>query len=259
MFVFSLEQRPCLGIANGARSSIRRGAADAKRGKLFTRLIKEITVAARIGGGDPAGNPRLRSAIAAARSANMPGDNVDRAIKRGTGELEGVDYEELTYEGYGPGGAAVLVECLTDNRNRTVSEVRHLFTKCNGNLGENGCVSWMFDKVGRVLVSRESIAEDQLMDHAIEAGADDVGDGEDAFEVRCAGGEVDTVAARLRELGVNVESAESTLIPQTTVELEGKDAEQMLRLYEALEDNDDVQRVFSNFEIDDALMEKIAG
>ncbi len=237
----------------------KKGAADAKRGKLFTKLIKEITIAARMGGGDQGGNPRLRSAITAARGANMPNDTIDRAIKRGTGELEGVEYEEISYEGYGPGGAAVLVEAMTDNRNRTVSEVRHLFSKYNGNLGENGCVAWMFTKLGVIVVPKESIGEEQLMEQALEAGAEDVADEGEVFEVHCPPNDVDTVAETLREAGVSVESAQAQMIPQNTIKLEGRDAEVMLKLFELLEDHDDVQHVWSNFDIDDEVMEKLLG
>lgn len=235
----------------------KKGAADAKRGKLFTKLIREITVAARMGGGDPASNPRLRAAVNAARAANMPGDNVDRAIKRGTGELDGVNYEEITYEGYGPGGAAVLVEGMTDNRNRTVSEVRHLFSKYNGNMGETGCVSWMFSRVGIISVAAEGLEEDALMEVALELGADDVTREGDFFEIHCAHGEVDAIAEALGEKGFSAESARAVMLPQTTVKLEGRDAEVMVRLYEALEDNDDVQNVWSNFDIDDQLLEQL--
>ncbi|MBW2731866.1 MAG: YebC/PmpR family DNA-binding transcriptional regulator [Deltaproteobacteria bacterium] len=237
----------------------KKGAADAKRGKLFTKLIREISVAARAGGGDQAANPRLRSAVITARAGNMPGDTIDRAIKRGTGDLEGVEYEEVSYEGYGPGGTAVLVETLTDNRNRTVSEVRHIFSKFNGNMGEAGCVSWMFDKVGVVVVGKEGVEEETLMEHALEAGAEDVKDEGDIFEVHTPPNDVEDVAEGLRGSGVMVESASALMIPQTFVKLEGRDAEVMLRLYENLEENDDVQHVWSNFDIDDELMEKLLG
>jgi YebC/PmpR family DNA-binding regulatory protein len=236
----------------------KKGAADAKRGKIFTKLIKEITVAARIGGGDPDGNPRLRSAIIAARAANMPGDNVDRAIKKGTGELEGVSYEEANYEGYGPGGVAVLVEALTDNKKRTVSEIRHLFSKYNGNLGESGCVSWMFSKQGVVVVPKEGVDEDHLMEQALEVGADDIRDEGDVLEVHCAPGDVSQVAEGLREAGITVESAQASMIPQNMVKLEGRDAEVMMRLMSMLEDHEDVQNVWANFDIDDELLEQLA-
>lgn len=237
----------------------KKGAADAKRGRIFTRIIREVTIAARTGGGDPGHNARLRSAITAARAANMPSDNIERAIKRGTGELEGVNYEEVTYEGYGPGGAAVLVETLTDNRNRTVGEVRHIFTKHNGNMGESGCVSWMFSRVGVVTVPKDKIGEEELFERALEAGADDVRDEGGRFEVHCAHAGVHELAERLRTSGVAVESGSVAMVPQTTIKLQGREAEVMLRLYEALEDNDDVQNVWSNFDIDDALLEQLAG
>jgi YebC/PmpR family DNA-binding regulatory protein len=237
----------------------KKGAADAKRGKIFTKLIKEITIAARIGGGDPDGNPRLRSAIAAAKAANMPSDNVDRAINKGTGELEGVSYEESNYEGYGPGGVAILVETLTDNKKRTVSEVRHLFSKYNGNLGETGCVSWMFSKRGVVTVPREGTDEDRLIEQALELGADDVAEEEDLFEVRCNPSDVQDVAQGLRDADISVESAEAQMVPQNTVKVEGRDAEVLLRLMGKLEDHDDVQNVWANFDIDEDLLEQLSG
>ncbi len=237
----------------------KKGAADAKRGKIFTKLIKEITVAARMGGGDPEGNPRLRSAIAAAKAANMPSDNVDRAVKKGTGDLEGVTYEESTYEGYGPGGVAILVETLTDNKNRTVSEVRHLFSKYNGNMGESGCVSWMFSKLGLIVVPKEGTDEDELMEHALEAGAEDIKDEDDVFEVHCEPNDVGAVSEALQEAGFKVESAEAAMVPQNTVKVEGRDAEVLMRLIGLLEDNDDVQHVWANFDIDDELMEQLEG
>jgi len=232
----------------------KKGAADAKRGKIFTKLIKEITVAARMGGGDPGGNPRLRSAINAARGANMPADNVDRAIKKGTGELEGVEYEESSYEGYGPAGVAILIETLSDNKNRTVSEIRHLFSKYNGNMGETGCVAWMFTKRGVVVVGKEGTVEDQLMEQALELGADDVMDEEDVFEVYCAPNDLPQVGEGLKEHGFEVESADVQMISQTTVKVEGRDAEVLMRLVGALEDHEDVQNVWGNFDIDDELL-----
>jgi YebC/PmpR family DNA-binding regulatory protein len=235
----------------------KKGAADAKRGKIFTKLIKEITVAARMGGGDANGNPRLRSAIIAARTANMPGDNIDRAVKKGTGELEGVTYEEAMYEGYGPGGVAVLVETLSDNRNRTVSEIRHIFSKYNGNMGETGCVSWMFATTGLISIPKEGVDEEKLMEQALEVGADDVREEEDTFEIRCVPGDVQTVAESLRTAGYAVESAEAQRIPSTYVKLEGRDAEVMVRLMGILEDHEDVQNVYANFDIDDELLEQL--
>jgi len=234
----------------------KKGAADAKRGKIFTKLIKEITVAARIGGGDADGNPRLRAAMNAARAANMPGDNIDRAIKKGTGELEGVQYEEAVYEGYGPGGVALLVEALTDNKNRTVSEVRHLFSKHNGSLGAS--VAWMFTKVGVVEVEREGTEEDRLMEQVLELGGEDVQEGEDVFEVHTAAADLDTVAEGLRAAGFKVETAEIQMNAQNTVKVEGRDAEVLMKLVGALEDHEDVQNVWGNFDIDDALLEELA-
>jgi len=234
----------------------KKGAADAKRGKIFTKIIKEITVAAKMGGGDPDGNPRLRTAIDKAKAENMPKDNVERAIKKGVGGLEGVNYEETTYEGYGPGGTAVLVEVMTDNRNRTVSEVRSIFTKCNGNMGEAGCVSWLFDKKG-LLVFPEGTDFDKLFEAAIEAGADDVTDEGDQIEVLTEPSSFTSVKEALEAAGFKPESAEVTMIPQTMVKLEGKQAENMLKLMDRMEDCDDVQNVYANFDIEADEMEKL--
>ncbi|CAG0981629.1 putative transcriptional regulatory protein [Geobacteraceae bacterium] len=234
----------------------KKGAADAKRGKTFTKIIKEITVAAKLGGGDPAGNPRLRAAVDKAKSENMPKDNIERAIKKGTGELEGVSYEEIVYEGYGPGGVAVLVECMTDNRNRTVSDVRSTFTKCNGNMGETGCVSWMFDKKGLIVVSKD-VDFEKLFEVALEAGAEDVADEEEQFEVLTDPTTFIEVREVLEKAGFAHESAEVTMIPQTMVKLDGKNAENMLKLMDRLEDNDDVQNVYANFDISTEEMEKL--
>jgi YebC/PmpR family DNA-binding regulatory protein len=236
----------------------KKGAADAKRGKIFTKLIKEITVAARMGGGDAGGNPRLRSAVIAARVANMPGDNIERAIKKGTGELEGVTYEEVTYEGYGPGGVALLVETVTDNRNRTVSEIRHIFDKHNGNMGASGSVAWLFTKLGIASVSKEGVDEDTVMEKALEAGADDVKDEGAVFEVHCSPGDIESVAEQLRKAGLKVEAAEVQAVAKNYIKLEGRDAEVMIRLFSALEDHDDVQHVWANFDIDESLLEKLA-
>ncbi|MBW1777943.1 MAG: YebC/PmpR family DNA-binding transcriptional regulator [Deltaproteobacteria bacterium] len=232
----------------------KKGAADARRGKVFTKLIKEITVAARTGGGDPAGNPRLRQAIAAAKAENMPKDNIERAVKKGTGELEGVSYEESIYEGYGPGGAAILVESLTDNKNRAVSEIRHLFSKHGGSLGENGCVAWMFSKKGYFVVSKAVADEEKLMEIALEAGAEDVREDDGNFEVIAAPEDYDPVKAALDEAAVVYDVGEITMLPSTTANLSGKDAEQMVRLMEALEDCDDVQKVYTNADIPDDVM-----
>jgi len=233
----------------------KKGATDAKRGKVFTKLIKEITVAARFGGGDPDANPRLRTAIVAARTENMPKDNIERAIKKGTGELEGVAYEEMVYEGYGPGGAAVLVESLTDNKNRTVADVRHIFTKSGGNLGEAGCVAWMFDKKGLLVLEKNNVNEEVLMEVALEAGAEDIRDEESTFEVITAPEDFESVKKALDDKGLKCVVDEITMLPKTTVELEGKEAEQMLRLMDGLEDSDDVQKAYSNFDISDETFE----
>jgi len=235
----------------------KKGATDAKRGKIFTKLIKEITVAARMGGGDLDGNPRLRTAISAARAANMPKDNIERAIKKGTGDLDGVNYEEIIYEGYGPGGAAVLLEVLTDNRNRTVSEIRHLFSKYNGNMGESGCVAWMFKRRGLIEIPAEGIDDDKMMEIALEAGADDIQREDDMFAIECEYVDLLTVADQLREKKMSLTRAEAIMIPETNVELSGKSAESMLKLFEQLDDHDDVQHAWSNFEIPDDVMESL--
>ena len=237
----------------------KKGAIDAKRGKIFTRLIKEITVAARSGGGDPEGNPRLRSAISTAKAENMPKDNIARAIKKGTGEIAGEVYDEIMYEGYGPGGVAILVECLTDNRNRTVADVRHYFAKSNGNLGESGCVAYMFDKKGLILVDKTTITEDELMDKALEAGAEDVVEEESEFQIVTAPEDFDDVRNALEEGGVSFLDASVSMIPQNTVEVvDEKIARSLMKLMESLEDHDDVQNVYANFDIDDDLMEQLS-
>jgi YebC/PmpR family DNA-binding regulatory protein len=237
----------------------KKGALDAKRGKIFTRLIKEITVAARMGGGDPDGNPRLRAAIASAKTENMPKDNIDRAIKKGTGELEGAVYEEITYEGYGPGGVAVLVDCMTDNKNRSVADIRHYFSKSGGNLGETGCVSWMFDKKGTILVDKQSIDEEELLDKALESGAEDVEEEDNVFQVTTNPDDFEAVREALEAAGVEFIEASVSMIPQTTVDItEEKPARQILKLLENLEDHDDVQNVYANFDIPDDLMESIS-
>ncbi len=233
----------------------KKGALDAKRGKIFTKLIKEITVAARMGGsGDPDANPRLRTAIAAAKAENMPKDNIERAIKKGTGELEGVSYEESTYEGYGPGGAAVLVESLTDNKNRAVADIRHIFSKCGGNLGENGCVAWMFDKKGYIVVQRSAVDEDTLMEAALDAGAEDVREDESNYEVITAPEDFETVKTAVDDKAIPYLDAEVTMLPQTSTNLQGKEAEQMIRLMDMLEDCDDVQKVYTNADIPEELV-----
>ncbi|MBW1895887.1 MAG: YebC/PmpR family DNA-binding transcriptional regulator [Deltaproteobacteria bacterium] len=240
-------------------STIKRKKAvtDAKRGKIFTKSIKEITVAARMGGGDPDSNPSLRTAIASAKADNMPNDNIDRAIKKGTGELEGVSYEEVFYEGYGPGGAAVLVESLTDNRNRTVADVRHIFSKSGGNLGETGCVAWMFEKKGFFVFEKSDMDEETLMDTVLDAGAEDIRDEENTFEVISPTKDFEAVKKVLDEKKLPYVLAELTMLPQSTVKLEDKHAEQMLRLMDSLEDSDDVQKVYSNFDISESTLEEL--
>jgi YebC/PmpR family DNA-binding regulatory protein len=234
----------------------KKAAADAKRGNMFTRYIREISVAARAGGGDPEANSRLRHAIDGARAVNMPSDNIKKAIMRGTGELEGVNYEELTYEGYGPSGVAILVECMTDNKNRTVSEVRHVFAKYNGNLGEQGCVSWMFSRKGTILVPVEAIGEDALMEIVLESGAEDMTKEGKTYEIRTAVEDFDKVKTALEAKKIPIESAEISRLPSTYIKLEGKHAEQMLRLFDKLEELDDVQNVWANFDISDDDIEK---
>ena len=236
----------------------KKGAADAKRGKIFTKLIKEITTSARIGGGDASGNARLRKAIDEAKANNMPADNIDRAIKKGTGELEGVIYEEIVYEGYGPEGVAVVVEVMTDNRNRTVADIRHLFTKYNGNLGPSGCATRMFDRIGLIEIEKAKTTEDQLMEVALEAGAQDIREEGETFEVVTPIESFDAVVKALARAKVPTTSAEITRRPQTVAKLEGKPAETMLKLFTALEDNDDVQNVYANFDISDEVMESFS-
>jgi len=242
------------GHSKWANIKHKKSAEDAKRGKIFTKIIKEIIVAARMGGGDPAANPRLRSAINNAKQNNLPKENVERAIKKGTGELEGVNYEEATYEGYGPGGAAVYLESLSDNKNRTVAEIRHIFSKHGGNLGENGCVSWMFDKKGWFSVKASETEEDSLMEVALEAGAEDIREDGDYFEVITPPEAFEDVREALNAAGIAYENAEITMLPQTTVNLEGKQAEQMYKLMAALEDSDDVQKVYTNADIPDDVI-----
>jgi YebC/PmpR family DNA-binding regulatory protein len=236
----------------------KKAATDARRGKIFTKLIKEITVAARTGGGDENANPRLRTAIQAAKSENMPKDNIERAIKKGTGELEGVNYEESIYEGYGPGGAAVMVESLTDNKNRTVADIRRIFSKNGGNLGENGCVAWMFDMKGYIAIDSKSIDEEKLMEIALEAGAEDIKDEEGTFEVITAVEDFEAVKQAIDEASISYIDAEVTMLPQNTTNLAGKDAEQMLLLMEMLEDCDDVQKVYTNADIPEEIVNAMA-
>jgi YebC/PmpR family DNA-binding regulatory protein len=227
----------------------KKGKTDARRGKIFSKLIKEITIAARLGGGDLAANPRLRTAVQAAKNENMPKDNIDRAIKKGTGELEGVNYEESVYEGYGPGGAAIFVESLTDNKNRAVADIRHILSKTGGNLGSNGCVAWMFAKKGYIVVENKAVDEDTLMEIAIDAGAEDVSEDNSNYEIITALKDFENVKAAIDKESIPYIVAEITMLPQSTVNLVGKEAEQMVRLMEALEDCDDVQKVYTNADI----------
>ena len=236
----------------------KKAVVDAKRGKQFAKLIKEITVAARLGGGDTDANPRLRTAIASAKALNMPADNIKRSIQRGTGELEGVQYEEVVYEGYGPGGVAVFVEALTDNKNRTVAELRHVFTKHGGNLSEPGSVAWMFSKKGIFMVEEEAVGEDRLMEVALEAGADDISLDEGAYEVTCPWELFASLREALGDADISTTMAEVIQVPQSTIKLEGSEAQQVLRLMEGLEDHDDVQNVSANFDIPAEVMEEVS-
>lgn len=229
----------------------KKGATDAKRGKIFTRLTKEITVASRDAGGDPDMNPRLRNAISDAKSQNMPNDNIDRAIKRGTGELEGVSYEEIIYEAYGPGGVAILIETMTDNRNRTVADLRHLLSKNNGNLGESGSVAYMFDRRGYIVVDKNQKSEEELFEIAIEAGAEDLKQDDENFEIFTEQETFEDVKKAVEDAGIEPEVAEVSMIPQTYVKVVGADAKSMLKLYELIDDHDDVQNVYANFDIDE--------
>ena len=233
----------------------KKGAADAKRGKVFTRLIKELTVAARAGGGDPDMNPRLRTIVAEAKANNMPRENIERAIRRGTGEEPGVSYEEITYEGYGPGGVAILIQTLTDNKNRTVGEIRYLLGKHNGNLAAENSVAWMFSRKGQVVVEKAKADEDKLLNAALDAGADDMNDDGEAWEIVTAPEKFEAVRDAIKALGVEVANAEIAMIPQNYVKLQGKEAQQMLRLFEAIDDHDDVQHVWANFDIEEKEIE----
>jgi YebC/PmpR family DNA-binding regulatory protein len=233
----------------------KKGALDAKRGKLFTRLIKEMTVAARNGGGDINTNPRLRTVVTEAKAANMPAENIKRAVQRGTGELPGVTYDEITYEGYGPGGAAVIIECMTDNRNRTVGEIRHMLGKHGGTLAESNAVAWMFSKKGYIVVEKAAAEEDKLLNIALDAGADDMKDDGDNWEIICEPSSFEAVRDAVKAVGVEPVTAQVAMLPQNYVKLEGKEAAQMLRLMEAIEDHDDVQNVWSNFDIEEKEIE----
>ncbi len=246
------------GHSKWATIKHKKGALDAKRGKIFTRLIKEISIAAKNGGGDPDANPRLRGAILAAKSENMPQDNIKRAIQRGTGELPGATYEEFSLEGYGPGGVAILLDINTDNRNRTVSEIRHVFGKNGGNMADAGAVSWMFHKKGDVVVAKSAAKEDDLMGLVLEAGAEDLRDDGDNWEVLTDTGAYEAVLEAIKKAGIEPVSASVTMIPQNYIKLEGANATTMIRLMEALEEHDDVQNVHANFDIDQKLLEDVA-
>jgi YebC/PmpR family DNA-binding regulatory protein len=246
------------GHSKWATIKHKKGALDAKRGKIFTRLIREISMAAK-NGGDAEKNPRLRTAIAAAKAENMPADNIKRAIQRGTGELPGVTYEEITFEGYGPGGVAILVEVSTDNRNRTVSEIRHAFSKNGGNMGEAGSVAWMFHKKGDIVIAKSAAKEDDLMNIVLESGAEDLKDDGDSWEIICDPGNYAAVLEAVTKAGIKPENAEIGMIPDNYIKLEGHQASTMIRLLEALEDFDDTQHVYSNFDIDQKALEEVAG
>lgn len=237
-----------------AKIKRKKAVTDAKKGQIFTRLIKEITIAARHGGGDVKGNPRLRLAIEKAQEVNMPAENIKRAIQRGTGELPGVSYEEVTYEGYGPGGVALIIESVTDNKNRTVSEIRHILERNNGKLGAANSVAWMFHRKGIIQVSRSAYPEDDLLGIILDAGADDMRVEEDTYEIVTTPENFESVRQTLESRGIKIESAEIQMIPENSVRIEGKEAEQVLKLIEALDEHDDVQRVYSNFDIDDKVM-----
>ena len=247
------------GHSKWATIKHKKGALDAKRGKIFTRLIKEISIAAKNGGGDPDSNPRLRTAILAAKSENMPADNIKRAIQRGTGELPGATYEEFSLEGYGPGGVAVLLDINTDNRNRTVSEIRHVFGKNGGNMASAGAVAYMFHKKGDIAVPKSAAKEDDLMGIVLEAGADDLRDDGDNWEVITDPSAFEAVVEAVKKAGISPATAEVAMIPQNYIKLEGAQAAQMIRLVEALEEHDDVQNVHSNFDIDQKVLEEVAG
>ncbi|MBS1799404.1 MAG: YebC/PmpR family DNA-binding transcriptional regulator [Acidobacteria bacterium] len=240
------------GHSKWATIKHKKGALDAKRGKIFTRLIKEISIASKLGGGDPDGNPRLRSAIAAAKAENMPNDNIKRAIQRGTGEIEGASYEEITYEGYGPGGVAIIVDVLTDNKNRAVSEIRHAFSKNGGNLGAEGAVSWMFTTKGVITVTKSAASEDKLTEIVLDAGAEDLSDQGENWEILTDPKDFEAVSNAIKAAGIAAETAEVTKIASTYTKLEGSQANAMIRLLETIEDLDDTQNVYSNFDMDEA-------
>jgi len=243
------------GHSKWATIKHKKGAADAKRGKIFTRIIKELTVAARHGGGDPATNPRLRTVVGDAKANNMPRENIERAIRRGTGEEPGVTYDEVTYEGYGPGGVALMIETVTDNRNRTVGEIRHLLSKHNGNLGAENSVAWLFTRKGQIIIEKSAVDEETLLNSALEAGADDVNDDGEAWEVVSSSDNFEAIHDAIKTLGIEPISANVAMIPQNFVKLEGKEAQQMLKLMNAIEDQDDVQHVWANFDVEEQEIE----
>jgi YebC/PmpR family DNA-binding regulatory protein len=230
----------------------KKAAADSKRGRIFTRLIKEMTAAARMGGGDPDANPRLRLAVATAKANNMPAENIKRAIMRGTGELPGVSYEDVNYEGYGPGGVAIYMQALTDNKNRTVAELRHILSKNGGNLGESGCVGWMFERRGYFVVEKSSVDEEKLLEIALGSGADDMREDGSNFEILSTPESFDMVRSALESANITTAAAEISMLPQSYIKLEGKNAQTMLKLMEALEEHEDVQNVWANFDVDEA-------
>ncbi len=246
------------GHSKWATIKRKKGATDAKRGKIFSRLIKEITVAARMGGGDPSGNPRLRTAVDAAKAENMPNDNISRAIKRGTGEIEGITYEESTYEAYGPGGTAIMIEVMTDNKNRTVAEIRHMLSKGGGNMGESGSVAYMFHKKGTIAIDKKVTTEDALMEVALEAGAEDIQEVGDTFEVTTDPKNFDKVLTAIKSKNLPTLNAAIGMVPQNVVNLTGDPADKMLKLMENLEDHDDVQNVYANFDISEEEIEKLS-
>ncbi|MBI5179951.1 MAG: YebC/PmpR family DNA-binding transcriptional regulator [Nitrospirae bacterium] len=245
------------GHSKWATTKRKKAAIDAKKGKIFTKITKEIAVAAKIGGGDPDGNARLRTAILKAKEANMPADNIKKAVMKGTGELPGVSYEETTYEGYGPGGVAVFIEIMTDNKNRTVAEIRKIFTRHGGNMGEAGCVSWMFHKKGYIVVERSKADEDRLMSLALDAGAEDMKSDNNNFEIVTVPKDFEKVKDVLKQNNIEMSVSEITMVPQSYIKLDGKEAEQMLKLMEELEDHDDVQNVYANFDIPEEIMAKV--
>ena len=246
------------GHSKWAQIKRKKAVVDAKRGQVFTKIIKEITVAARLGGGDEDANPRLRQAVLSAKAANMPADNVKRAVQKGTGELPGISYEEAIFEGYGPGGVAVMVEVTTDNRKRTVAELRHLITKHGGNLGETGCVAWMFKRKGLITIEKISVDEESLLDSILTGGGDDFSDEDDVYVVESAPDQMTTVREQLEADGFSVKSSEIMQMPQSSVSVEGETAKRVIQLLEVLDDHDDVQKVSANFDVDDAEIEEVS-